>query len=336
MIEKHLKLKDFDFVEQNGNIYRILGNIHPPGSYVVLIRYILDEVSRKYLKAKKYGTTDQDPSILKLYGNLLREIPWYGIKSGMLTPKGIRAFFPNQFFSRLVLSSEENDTKKSVLNFSRYLMNTLGISQDNLGINGSILLGLGTSTSDIDILVYGKENSRELFEHFDILTCTSSTGYSLVGWDRSMMARRFLETVVSPNANIQRLSNRLRFSILEKNATKIDIHYVESNNPEQVITPPEILRRSIFSKFTGIVKDTSDSCFFPGTVELDQIRPIDAAFACPMDASVLFTDKRFQFLRKHDRITFKGQLLRIVPRQDFLKNADEYIVGRELLKCRVA
>lgn len=52
--------------------------------------------------------------------------------------------------------------EKIISKISRYF----DISESDIGIEGSILLGNCNQNSDIDILVYGKENSKKIQENF--------------------------------------------------------------------------------------------------------------------------------------------------------------------------
>jgi predicted nucleotidyltransferase len=70
--------------------------------------------------------------------------------------------------------SHLNMLQKSTVDLHEYLLEISGISSDTIGVTGSQLVGLSTKGSDIDLVVYGMEAGRKLFNALSDASCLSS------------------------------------------------------------------------------------------------------------------------------------------------------------------
>jgi predicted nucleotidyltransferase len=338
MMNNSPSLREYDFIEHEGNIYRVLGNIHPPDYYVVSIRYHFDSQERRYKKVKKYGTMMQDPQVLTLYGSILKDIPWYDIKAGVYLPQAKdKVFFPDNFYSELKSRSNIDKITRKCKEFGNYLENKVGIPEDSIGVTGSILLNLHTKSSDIDIIIYGQENCHKMIDHLKNNEKITSSQYKITSWEKSSMARAFYTRIENQSSTTtEDLKARLMYSLLEKGGAKIDIHYIKSKNPSDYVHSPKILNSSKFLEFDSMVIDTRDSIHFPGSIEITEMKILSEESKYTGGFKLLFFDKSFHFLKKGDRIHFKGRFFEISPSKEFFNGIDSFFLARELIKCTVS
>lgn len=181
------KPKDRDFLETaEGMFFCVTGYLHPPDKITAYLKY------SPAPKGKwKKGTTPfkrELPyyhvfSVSKTIQYLKEKYPQYvhlcpvrQIEMSMVPKECIRKYYnPENRLTELVNSPQDNLEKK-VAAFTKDILKEVSIPLECLGITGSILIGLHNPLfSDIDLIVYGKENSQTLkkclktLEHVKIL-----------------------------------------------------------------------------------------------------------------------------------------------------------------------
>jgi|Deesub1362B_J571_1020462.scaffolds.fasta_scaffold00005_192 hypothetical protein len=156
-----------DFIEDTEDIiYDVKGYEHPPDGVIAYPRYIPSPVGdrvkdrEKYIKlydlAERIAYIKSNlPNYYKydeVFGRELCIVPLKKIKRHYKPPETIE-----RFLSRLEsLSKLEN----LALNLSILISGYSGIPLNNIGVSGSLMVGLSKEDSDIDIIIYGDRESR--------------------------------------------------------------------------------------------------------------------------------------------------------------------------------
>ncbi len=171
----NLKAREGDFIETlDGNIFDVKGLVHPPGKVIAFIRYTPDKKGDRkrggvaYRKVYPLGERyellqEKFPQYLVydlVFNEWLCEVPVETIK---------HHYEPVDYLRTLRQKERLTQLEKEVLNFAELLKKTANVSWKALGVSGSLLVGLQTSTSDIDIVVYRSQNCYRVYESLKTL-----------------------------------------------------------------------------------------------------------------------------------------------------------------------
>jgi len=137
--------------------------LHPPERVIAFIRYVTDPKGDRNINDKSYRkvySIDERYKILKkmypqfliyddVFNELLPEIDHSSI---------IHSYIPSRELERLRKKPQLVEIEKRALIFTEILKGESNITWTNLGITGSVSIGLHNDQSDIDVIVYGVEN----------------------------------------------------------------------------------------------------------------------------------------------------------------------------------
>ena len=148
------RIRDF-FDTKDGWIFAVADYIHPQGLRS-LLRYIPDPDGEREANGRRYKKMDFDPA----FEFLRRERPDY-VKDLHVVPDADvnRLFLPSIALKR---AAERNPRVKKIAD----ALSSGGVPDSEMGITGSILVGLDAPGSDIDFVVYGSWwwKAREILE----------------------------------------------------------------------------------------------------------------------------------------------------------------------------
>ncbi len=165
-----MKAREGDLIETfDGNIFDVKGLVHPPNRVVAFIRYTPDtEGERKkgkiayrkvYPLHERYELLrEKFPQYLiqdNVFDELLCEVPVKLIK---------HHYEPIAFLNSLRRRRKCDELENAALHFPELLKNTAGITWDSLGISGSVLVGLHSASSDIDVIAYGSQRCYRVYD----------------------------------------------------------------------------------------------------------------------------------------------------------------------------
>lgn len=165
----HFKLWEGDFIETFDHIiFNVKGLVHPLKRIVAFIRYVPDtagdrrrngEIYRKiYSLAECYSLLQQTYSHYfffdPVFDEYLSEVPLKLVK---------HYYNPRRKLIELRDKKNLGRVEGQALELAEILKEESNIAWDKLGISGSILVGLHRQTSDIDLIVYGRESCLSVY-----------------------------------------------------------------------------------------------------------------------------------------------------------------------------
>jgi len=160
-----LRVREGDFVEsEDGWVFDVKGLVHPPDGVIAFVRYIPDEQgdrARRGVKYRKiYDLSERydflrkhRPQYLhydKVYDAWLNEVPVNDVA---------HHYKPQQKTRHLLGNTHLDAVETQALDFVKLLNEVTHTSLKHFGVSGSVLVGLHSTNSDIDLVVYGRENS---------------------------------------------------------------------------------------------------------------------------------------------------------------------------------
>ncbi len=160
------------FVTKEGWIFTVLGDVHPPNRIWSYLKYVpgsgpwRDPSGRTYRRAFTTYTVRELLSIIEdlrtgrpeyvyydpTVGNEVIAPPFDAVAGYWRTSEGLRRLVEREE------SGHATPLELKALEMARWLVGQAGIKLEDLGITGSLLLGIHHETSDVDLVVFGRQN----------------------------------------------------------------------------------------------------------------------------------------------------------------------------------
>ncbi|MBU7018203.1 MAG: hypothetical protein HXS44_11900 [Theionarchaea archaeon] len=167
------KPKDRDFLEtEEGMFFCVAGYLHPPDKITCYLKYSPvtegkwkkgGRAFRRELPYYHVFSVSKTIEYLKLhYPQYVHYCPVRQIEMSMVPRNRIKNYYEPEKRLQQLVSFPHDELERKVASFAQDIKDA-GVPLHFLGITGSILIGLhNVSFSDIDLLVYGKENALAL------------------------------------------------------------------------------------------------------------------------------------------------------------------------------
>ena len=158
---------DHDHLEDiHGNIYVVIGNVHPPSKVIAYLKYVPVSGRTIWCRGnvcyerviKKYGVRNV-MSTIKHYQEYSYD-PVFGTKTPQVSLNKItNVYKPNERLWE-IMRKPRDDLELEVIDLVDEIERYIGIKVNNVGIDGSILAGIhNPKYSDIDLIIYGCRES---------------------------------------------------------------------------------------------------------------------------------------------------------------------------------
>ncbi|MFQ5891661.1 MAG: hypothetical protein ACE5HW_02570, partial [Candidatus Methanofastidiosia archaeon] len=170
------KPKDRDFLQTKENLYFCLaGYLHPRNSYTAYLKYSptshgkwrnKDHFLRRELPFYHVSKVEKTLEFLKKnHPKYVRFCPVRDIEISMISKKDVREYFYPERRLCEIFSKQTDVLEREVFKFCELILEESGVSLENLGVTGSILLKIHNSKfSDMDILCYGEKNYQRVMK----------------------------------------------------------------------------------------------------------------------------------------------------------------------------
>ena len=165
-----IRAREGDFIETiEGLIFDVKGLIHPPDRIIAYLRYIPDPSGDRLREGiayrKVYSLNEREAILRRYYPQYIRFDSVFGMEMQEVPKKRIlKVYRPQEALQALMEKSILSDPERSAVNLIRTLHESSNVRIESMGISGSIMAGLHTEKSDIDVIVYGRKTAY-LFIH---------------------------------------------------------------------------------------------------------------------------------------------------------------------------
>jgi len=164
-----MKAREGDLIETfDGNIFDVKGLVHPPDKIIAFIRFTPNprgERKRYNIRYRKVYPLHERYALLRerflqylvfdsVFNEWLCEVP---------TGKVKKHFEPSKYLSQLRRKRVLDELQEQTLQFATMLKKNAQVEWSTLGVSGSLLVGLHTLKSDIDLIVYGSKNCEKIY-----------------------------------------------------------------------------------------------------------------------------------------------------------------------------
>ena len=285
--------RDRDFIETiEGMIFCVIGNVHPKNSVVAYLKYVPYAESSIRVKWSRDGV--MYGRVLPFYSAigvqsvieyLKRNYPHYVVYDEYRNIELIeveKRWIKKHYRPEERLNEILNEPKDSLEQMAKELVTKLseesGVSLKYFGITGSILLNIhNPSISDIDIVVYGKENSYRVKEALlRLYANTVSSNFSLPQGDILMEWARDIVKIHPLNLDeALLLYGKFKWNRALYMGRQFSIHPVKLENEVNEEWEQKRYRPMGIATIKAKVVDSSDSIFMPAIYNVDDVEVIE-------------------------------------------------------------
>jgi len=157
-----------DYIQTtDGLFFAVKGSTHPEGFVIGILRYLPDPNGDRVLDDVKYKRVYDISSTTEYlrenHPEYVNYIPRIGIELQSVPVSRIARYYDPRGRLNAILSNPKTEVERILADFANELSEKSGISTDDFGVSGSLLIGLQTEGSDIDINVYGQAEARRVY-----------------------------------------------------------------------------------------------------------------------------------------------------------------------------
>jgi len=262
------------FRTKDGFVFYTFGYEHPRGRVFSFLKYIPSKLRTHFpmrflekrwklgklelVRSEKLYTAQNYQRLLETFRKRFPQYvylcPYRGkevISSPLKLVKGV--YVPRDCLQALLESERRDHLQELALELVTLLSNESGVPLEDFGIHGSIALGMHTMESDIDLVVYGSRNFRNLEGAIDSLADKGALTF--------VVTKRF--------DRMRKHRGRYRGKIFVYNAVR-RFEEITSKYGEYRYSPVKPVT------FSSQIVDNSEAMFRPAIYQISNYQPLDS------------------------------------------------------------
>jgi len=277
--------RDRDYLQTvEGFLFCVIGSVHPADRVISYVKYAPSENGGWGRNGKRFRRLMRHYTMLNLIETLefLKDYPQYlydsnvmGIKISAVPLNRISFHFkPEEKMRELAEAGNENldELQSKALKLALIISDRSGVPLKYFGVTGSILIDIHQPFSDIDLTVYGIENSKAVKETLKRIYSIEEAGISKLKDARARewclnKSRMYPLTYDEAKVILSRKWNRGVFQ-----GTMFSIHSVKLEDEISEKYGDRIFRSKGMIKIEATVSDSSESEFLPSTYIVENVK----------------------------------------------------------------
>jgi predicted nucleotidyltransferase len=316
--------RDRDFLQTSeGLFFCVVGPVHPPKRVISYLKYVPSRSGvwgkgeRRFSRILKSYTI---PNLLETFSFIEQNYPDYLFHSTVdnITVTAVPRqnigthFKPEQKLAQLRIASQSDSLQDKLIRFTRFLEEIGGISNSFLGVTGSLLIDIHQPKfSDLDITVYGRENSWRLRDAFaegsvSEMPTERLSGKLLEKWCFKK-ARQYPLTPAEASKMYERKWN---LGFFEK--TWFSIHPVKLENEVTEKYGQKTYQPCGQVTIHAVVRDNIDSLFLPSVYRLEEVEVLEGPMLERITEVVSYESLYASLAKNGETIVTKGKLERVL------------------------
>ncbi|UCD73032.1 MAG: nucleotidyltransferase domain-containing protein, partial [Candidatus Bathyarchaeota archaeon] len=315
------RAQEGDFIEtDSGLIFDVKGFIHPPGHVIAFLRYFPDQTGDRtregitYRKIYSLGARlnyleENFPELIQydeIFDRTLSEIPLSRIKIH---------YQPSVHLHCLAERHGKDPIEQDTVNLANEITEAARIPQKAIGVTGSVLVGLYTPDSDLDLICYGSEASRQVYSTLERLRLDPESAiepYDEKGLrDLYRFRRKDTEMRYSDFLKVER-RKRLQGTYRGR-----DYYLRLIKDQAEIKSKYGDLRFKQIGRVTikAVISDDRESIFTPCTYPIKEVKPLDRQ--SPLIREIVSYRGRFcEQAKKDESIIASGEVEQVVGKSE--------------------
>lgn len=298
------------FIKTKDNLFFAVTNYHHPKThYVAFLRYVPDDDGERQLDGVRYKKVDSDEA----YAYVRKHHPDYlfdwNVENkkmmGVLRQDVEEILSPITRLDEIRNNSEDNELYSKIRLLSEIFHREAGIDYENMGISGSTLLNLqNDSTSDIDFIVFGRENHRRAIELYSRLKNDPDSPLEKIGGDywRQVYEKRIKDDSMSIDEFIWYESRKNNRGLIK--GTLFDILFTKT--VDEIVEEDEIYFKPLGKiKIRCKITDDDDSYGNPAIYGVSDVEFLEGN-AVNIEKIVSFTHTYTGIVKNNEEVIASG------------------------------
>jgi uncharacterized protein len=322
-----MQTREGDLIQTRNNvIFDVKGLIHPPGMVIAFPRFIPSHTgtrrNRRGLYGKVYNLVERVKYLQENMPNLLVHDPVFDEDLCEVPHESITDHYdPIEGLERLRFSNRLTNLERKALLLAEMLKDAAGIPWKNVGISGSVLVGLYTSGSDIDPVVYGVDNCREAYATLEKMLKIGDSLFKPYSPEELHTLFEFRSKDTAMNLeDFARVESRKAF---QGKFDGIDyfVRFVKDWREIGEEYGDLCYKNSGYSRITATVEDDSEALFTPCIYKIENATVVDGSRIEPISEIVSFRGRFCEQARKGEKVVAQGKVEHVVNRK---QNREHY------------
>ncbi|UCH01843.1 MAG: hypothetical protein JSV20_08410 [Candidatus Bathyarchaeota archaeon] len=308
-----------DFIETTeGMIFDVKGTVHPPEKAIAFIRYISDPSGDRQKNKQKYRKIY---ALSERYEFLRKNYPEYlqydEVFDEVLSMVPLHKLFFHykpvqktiELSGKTCLKEEEDQTFK----FIKTLQESANVSIDKIGVTGSILVGLSSRSSDIDVIVYGTKNCRNVHT---ALKCFLLKGKVIQRLPNDAIVTRYKKRCKGTDVSFdQYVFHEVRKSFQGYfMGREFFMRYVRDYDEIKTVYGETRYTTLGYAKIKGLITDDSDAIFTPCKYMLRKAETISGKDYGPIEEIVSLRGRFSEQAKEDEEIIAQGKIERVATK----------------------
>lgn len=318
--------RDRDYLlTRDGLFFVVVGNIHPNDRVIAYLKYVPDETGswgrgdKKFRRVLRHYTI---PSLKETFSLLREKYPQYLYKDRNLnitmsfvpTAYIKKHFKPEERLKEIFESSAQDKLELKVVKLVKLISKENNVPLNSFGVTGSILINIHrVEFSDIDLIIYGKDNSYKVKEALLNLYRDSASGV------RKFLKDEFKEWCVKVS-RLYRLELDDARKICERkwnrgvfDGTLFSIHPVKVEEEISNCHYDFVFRPVGMVKVRATVVNAENSIFNPAIYEISQVKIVEGSkINGEIKEVVSYEGLYSDVAREGEKIEVRGKLENII------------------------
>jgi predicted nucleotidyltransferase len=300
-------------------IFTVKGLLHPPDRVVAYLRYAPDPSGSRQRSGRRYRRfyhfEEQEAFLKARYPEHLAYDPVSGTFLQSVARGRIRSVYDPCRYLAVIRSEGMTDrVEQDALHLAMLLQAAGKVSWTDLGISGSLLIGLQRPDSDIDLVIYGEKAGRAVHRTLQsLLACSSSP---LRRPSREELAALHVEHRADTPLTFEdfaRLQAR-KVNEVRLKGREAFIRFVKRPAEAQVRYGDQRFESLGAVTVRALVTDDRDAIFTPCRYIVDEAAVIDGRAVADLRSIVSFRGRFSDQARVGEWVEARGSLERVVPR----------------------
>ena len=316
-----MKAREGDFIETEAKlVFDVKGLVHPRDRIIAFIRYFPDEKGKR----KREGTSfDKVYSLQTRYDLLRARFPEYLVYDPVFDEtlcevpidRVQKHYKPIEKLQEMRCRKLLDPLEAKALRLMRLLKENSGIEWDSLGVSGSILLGLQTSKSDIDPVVYGSENCARV--HSCLSNMLKNNHNSVKPYMKNDLTALFDFRSKDTSVRFEDFVKTEKRKVMQGKFEGTDyfIRFVKDWNETYEKYGDVQYENMGYAKIEATVIDDSESIFTPCTYKVENVKPIEGPDVKVMEIAS-FRGRFCEQAKKGELIVATGKVERVTDRRN--------------------
>lgn len=315
-----MRPREGDFIETTERlIFDVKGSIHPPRRVVAYVRYVPDECGnreREGIRYRKVYSLKKRRKILRerwpiyIYNDRVFNREMQGVPLGKVKVH----YFPIKKLRKLVDRGDLNNMERKALELCDLLRSATDLPWRYLGVSGSLLVGLQTISSDIDIIVYGIEAGRIGHEALKTLIGEAK---DFKAYSQSDLHKLYMDRSMEGSIKFEDFARHEARKVLQGKFRGVDYFVrcvkdwseVEERYGENVYYP---MGRAMLQ---ATIEDDKENILTPCRYRIKDVRVLKGRRKTPPVEIVSFRGRFCEQARRNEDIMAEGTLEKIVGKR---------------------